>query len=117
MPDIDFACKQFDITDIIKCALGLSRKECRILRVILDNNKVELTSDKIAVLLGVDKSTVQRTLKRMTEKGILLRKQKNLDKGGFIYVYEISDKEALRKKLLMTIKQWELELEKSIKNW
>ncbi|NCN86639.1 MarR family transcriptional regulator, partial [archaeon] len=35
---IDFACKKFDIEEVIKCSLALSKSDFRILKFLMQND-------------------------------------------------------------------------------
>ena len=78
---IDFACKQFDIETIIKCGLGLTRAEYHVMEFFIKNSK-EYESQEIANKLDLNLSTVQKALKKLYEKDIVVRHQANLSNGA-----------------------------------
>ena len=89
---IDFACKQFNIDEVIKCGLGLTRSEFRMLDYLVGHFGHAYESQELAKELGLDKTTVQRALKKLHEKEVVTRKQRNLDGGGYVFFYEITVK-------------------------
>ena len=44
---IDFACKKFDLEEVIKCVLGLSKSEFRLLK-FLENYKKKSTTEELS---------------------------------------------------------------------
>ncbi|MFA5856128.1 MAG: HTH domain-containing protein [Candidatus Pacearchaeota archaeon] len=112
---IDFACKKFSLDEIIKCSLGLTKSDLRILEFLMKNRE-KINSNGISEKLDLELSTVQRSLKRLNEKNMLLRHQINLSNGGYVYYYTINDKKVIRKIILDIIQNWtkkvEMELEK-----
>ena len=114
---IDFACKQFDLEDIIKCGLSLTRKEFQILKYFMSCGKQDLTTQQVAKKLNLNLTTIQKATKKLYEKEILVRHQKNLGKGGYVYVYEISSKKKIRNVLKEIIRTWSEKVEKEIDKW
>ncbi|PIN68291.1 MarR family transcriptional regulator, partial [Candidatus Woesearchaeota archaeon CG11_big_fil_rev_8_21_14_0_20_57_5] len=78
---IDFACKHFELDEIIRCGFGLTKGELRLL-YSLESTEWQSAED-LAGTLGLSTSSMQRSLKRLTEKGIVARRQMNLSSGGY----------------------------------
>ncbi|MBD3313040.1 MarR family transcriptional regulator [Candidatus Woesearchaeota archaeon] len=112
---IDFACRRFSIEDVIKCSLGLTRADLRVLRFLLDNSIDEFSTDDIAESLKLNLSTVQRAVKKLHEKGVASRKQENLSNGGYLYNYQSSGRNALRKAVMETIESWSERVDKELR--
>ncbi|MGM5482379.1 MAG: MarR family transcriptional regulator [Nanobdellota archaeon] len=114
---IDFACKRFNLEEIIKCALSLTRGECKVFRFFFENPTQIFTTDNISQALSLNLTTVQKAVKKLTEKDILVRHQQNLENGGYIYTYETSPKDKIRRILKDIIKNWAKEVGKEIDKW
>ena len=114
---IDFACRQFNLDEIIKCGLSLTKKELEIMHHFLKSKDAEYTTYKIAEDLNLNLTTVQKAVKKLYEKNIILRHQKNLEKGGYIYTYECSTKKKIREILKEIIRSWSNNVEKQIDRW
>jgi predicted transcriptional regulator len=114
---IDFACKEFDLEDIIKCGLGLTKAEHKIFMYFLEHKGKELTTLKISKKLNLNLTTIQKAVKKLHEKEILIRHQKNLENGGYVYSYEISSKQKIRDVLKKIIKNWSEKVETEIDKW
>lgn len=113
---INFACKQFDLKEIIKCSFGLTKSEYNLLKFLLEKNK-EFTTEELSRQLSLDKSTIQRGVKSLHEKGLISRGQINQSVGGYVFLYRIKDRNFLIKKLLEIIDGWSEGVKKEIKNW
>jgi predicted transcriptional regulator len=113
---IDFACKKFELKSVIKCSLGLTKSDILIMTFLIKNDESFFSSQYISKNLMLDLSTVQRSLKKLTEKNIVTRQQKNLYSGGYVFSYRINDKKIIRKQISDIIHGWvkkfDLELEK-----
>jgi len=113
---IDFACKKFDLDEVVKCSLALSKSDFRLLRFLMSHDK-RFTTEELASELKLDKSTIQRGVKRLHEKELVRRSQINQSVGGYIFLYQIKDKENIRKVILDIVEGWTETVRKSIKKW
>ncbi|MBM3247066.1 MarR family transcriptional regulator [Candidatus Pacearchaeota archaeon] len=112
---IDFACKRFEIEEIIRCGFGLSKADYNIL-VTLMRRGSGLTTKELAHELKLDLSTTQRSVKKLFEKDIISRSQFNLP-SGYLYKYSIKDKDAIKDKIMVIIRGWVSGVETSVRNW
>ena len=114
---VDFTCKKFIFDDILKCSLGLTKKEFIVLKHLIDNSDMELTTLKIKDKLNLNLTTIQKAVKKLSEKKILLKCKKNLDYGGYIYVYEVNYKSQIKIIIKEIIKNWNKKVEEEIDKW
>lgn len=113
---IDFACKKFDLDEVIKCSLALSKSEFRILNFLI-KNEGEFQTETMSKKLGLDKSTVQRSIKKLHGEGLVFRRQKNKTSGGYVFYYSIKDKNEIKKRVKDTIYNWVKVFEERIEKW
>ncbi len=115
---IDFACKRFDLNEIIKCALGLTRADFQVLEYFINcKEDAHQISEDIAKKLSLNLSTVQRALKKLYEKGVLIRHQENISRGGYTYTYQLKDKQKVRQLLMGIINSWVHKVEDNLNRW
>lgn len=114
---IDFACKQFDIKEIVKCSLALTNADVRVFELLLRQQKESFTTEEIASRLHLDLSTVQRTVKKLSEKKLAKRMQHNREGGGYEFHYAANDKEVIRQIILDTVKTWVGRVETELRAW
>jgi len=114
---IDFACKRFDLKEIIKCSFGLTKSELKIMDFFVDNVGEEFSSSKVSEMTGFQLSTVQKALKKLYQEKIILRSQKNLNNGGYVFVYRSNSKPEVRKIIKNIIRNWSENVEESIDSW
>ncbi len=113
---IDFACKRFDLNDIIKCGLGLTKTEFKIMEYFLTHDN-ECKTSTISKNMGLNLTTVQKAVKKLSEKNIIIRKQRNLNNGGYVYTYECNSRKKIREIIKRIIRHWSTEVEKRIDKW
>lgn len=114
---IDFACKTFDLDEIVKCALGLTKADFKILEYLLKNDDSPIATEDLAGKLSLNLSTVQRAVKKLHERNVLLRTQQNIDGGGYLYRYKIKNKPELRNLIMEIVKGWTKKVETSLNHW
>jgi len=114
---IDFACKRFDINNIIKCGLGLTRAELKVMQYFLRHMDFEFTTDALSRKTKLDLTTIQKAVKKLTEKKIISRSQKNLDTGGYVFFYKCNSKQSIRDVLKKIIRNWSENVEMHIDSW
>jgi predicted transcriptional regulator len=114
---INFACKRFDLEEIVKCSLGLTKADYSIIMYLIKNDIDQKTTQEISEKLELDLSTVQRSIKKLFTKKLVKRLQKNLEKGGYIFLYQIQNKQEIRNQIKQIIQNWSNNVEKEIDNW
>lgn len=110
---ITFACKKISLEEIVRCSFNLSRTEYKTFRFLLEKEK-EFDVNSLSKRMGLERTTVQKASKGLLKKGIAKRRQVNIKKGGYFFLYTVNSKAEIREKLLRIIKQWHNNVEKEI---
>ena len=114
---IDFACKKFDLREVIRCSLNLTKTEFKITEYLMENSNKEFTALEIAQTFKIGLSTSQKAINEINKKELIKRSQKNLRKGGYIFVYSIKEKLILKQKILKIINDWAKKVGIEIQKW
>jgi len=112
---MEFACKKIDVQDIIACSLGLKKSEYKIFEALLYSDRVALKD--LSKKLNLDRTTLQKVLKRFVDNDLVERYQENLDNGGYIFVYKIKDKDILKKRIHVALEKWYATAKNAIDRW
>jgi len=113
---IDFACREFDLEEVIKCVLGLSKSEFRLLKFLAEHEK-KFTTEELSKKLKLDKSTIQRSIKILHKRNFVVRSQINRSVGGYVFLYRLGDKKNIRETVIKTIDSWASNFKKKISVW
>lgn len=113
---IDFACRRFSLEEVIRCGLSLTKADFRILSLFMKEKK-SLTSGEIEKSLGLERSTVQRALKKLYEKQILMRSQLNLPSGGYNFYYSVKSKKEIKSLVSSIVGKWVKRVESELGDW
>ena len=104
-----------EIKKILRCAFDLTDLEVSItLMLPTEGMRVK----EIQNILKKDRTTIQKSLKILVEKGLIFRESKCCVKGkrGRYFVYKSLDREEIRKKVLANIDRWYRDLQESVKS-
>ena len=114
---IDFACKRFELKEIIKCSLGLTRSDCKVMQFLLEQDEEYYTTEEISKKLALDLTTVQRSVKKLRERGVVQRRQENLSGGGYVFLYQIEDKRKIREVISDIVMSWARTVKAELQKW
>ena len=90
-------------TDLMCCAFGLRDCDITIYSSLLNNPR---TVEDISSHICRDRSTTQRSLKTLLDKGIIERERRHLEKGGYFYIYKAVSSEEIKKQILEQLDTW-----------
>lgn len=113
---ISFACKQIELKDLIKCSFEMNKTDYNLF-IFLLTSKENLTTNEIAKKIGLDRTSVQKSIKRLVEKTLVIRNQENLKRGGYVFSYKIKDKDIIKNQVLDMISGWNKKVKSEVKKW
>jgi len=102
---ITFACKVIKKEDVVKCSLNLNKTEYNVLNFFFKNSG-SYSPLQISKKMKLERTTVQKALKGLIKKNLIVRKKKNLKRGGYVFLYEIKDKEEIKERIKRIISNW-----------
>lgn len=114
---MDFACKEIKIEDVIKCALNLTKADLKVMKHFLNETDQWVDTEYLSKALGLDISTIQRSVKKLHEKEILQRSQQNLDGGGYIFRYKAHSRAKIKDIIMTVVNSWAERLEQELVKW
>ena len=114
---MDFACKEFKVEDVIKCALNLTKADLKVMKYFLNESEQWIDTDSLSKALELDISTIQRSVKKLHEKEILQRSQQNLDGGGYVFIYKIYSRAKIKNIIMNVVNSWADRLGQELEKW
>jgi predicted transcriptional regulator len=113
---ISFACKDIEFKDLLRCSFNLNKSEYNVFMFLLKTGKI-YTAYRIAAIMHLDRTTIQKAIKKLAEKDLVVRKQENLDKGGYLFHYGINNKDDIKQKMDNIVEKWYDAVLEEIKKW
>ncbi|HUV33506.1 MAG TPA: helix-turn-helix domain-containing protein [Candidatus Desulfaltia sp.] len=90
--------------ELIKCALGIKTTEIQAYCVLVNLGPV--TIQDATERLSKSRSTAQRLLQNLVEKGLATREEELIGLGGYKYVYRAVPPERLKESIRDTLDRW-----------
>jgi predicted transcriptional regulator len=90
--------------ELIKCTLGIKQTEIRAYCVLV--NKGPLTIQDSIEYLGKSRSTAQRLLQNLVEKGLATREEELIGLGGYKYIYRPISPDRLKETISKNLDEW-----------
>ncbi|NIA03866.1 MAG: helix-turn-helix domain-containing protein [Nitrospiraceae bacterium] len=91
--------------ELFTCSFNISKSEYLVLKNLLRCNR-EKTIVEISTSLKKERSTVQKSIQTLMKRGLVRRRQLNLDRGGYKYYYSTIDKKELKEKMHKIVDSW-----------
>ncbi len=114
--DVNMACMDITIEDLVGCSFGLSKQEVATLMSLL-GAKDWISVVGLASSMKRDRSVVQRGLSSLLAKGLLEREQANKVAGGYEYLYRAKGKSHIKKAILDKSKTFSQMVRETTKEW
>ena len=115
MRKIDFTCKRVSLKDLVQCNYNLNDSEYLIFSQLM-MSKRGLSVKEIVDKVGKDRTTVQKILTKLLKRGLLMKRQVNLDRG-FMFVYFSKNKDEIIREIEANVKQYFENLQASLDKW
>ena len=91
---------------------GISETDAQAYFTILEENT--LTLKELTKKLNKDRTTAQKTMKKLVENGLVHRRKINLTKGGIKYSYEAVPFSLVKEKMIERVNTWKTIAENKI---
>ena len=90
--------------ELIKCALGMKTTEIQAYCALVNTGSI--TVQDATDLLDKSRSTAQRLLQNLVEKGLATREEELIGLGGYKYIYRAVPPERLKHSIRETLDRW-----------
>lgn len=97
----------------VTCIFDLNKLDLAVLNTLREHGP--LRADEIALHLNRERSTVYRSLQKLTHCGICIKKTKTIAKGGYYHVYESCNISRLRQEAERFLDEWYHSMKKILK--
>lgn len=101
--------------DVMQCILNLNNLDIEVYKTLKE--KGEKRADQLAQYIGKERSTVYRSLQKLTCAGLCKKKTKTLTKGGYYHTYICNNKKTTKKQLEKCIDNWYLKMKNTLKEF
>ena len=102
-------------TDVLQCVFELNKLDFNIYKTL----KIvgEARADVLANKMKRERSTVYRSLQKLTSCGLCMKKTKTIESGGYYHLYSCSDSKQVKKEIESCIDEWYKQMKKTLKDF
>lgn len=115
MRKIDFTCKKVTLRDLVQCNYNLNESEYAIFSQLMGSSS-GLSVKELVEKIGKDRTTVQKILTKLLKRGLLMKRQMNLDRG-FMFVYFSKNKDEIISEIEVNARNYYESIKESLQNW
>ena len=101
--------------DVIKCVFDLNNLDIDVYNKLKKFG--EMRADELAKKIDKDRSTVYRSLQKLTCCNLCLKETKNINKGGYYHIYRCNDISEAKKELGECIDKWHHQMKNTLKQF
>ena len=90
--------------ELMRCALGIKTTEIRAYCILV--NKGPITIQEATDYMNKSRSTAQRLLQNLVEKGLAIREEELIGLGGYKFIYRPVPPERLKTSIKDSLDRW-----------
>ena len=90
--------------ELMRCALGIKTTEIRAYCILV--NKGPITIHEAVTYMNKSRSTAQRLLQNLVEKGLAIRDEELIGLGGYKFIYKPIPPEMLKASIKISLERW-----------
>ena len=99
--------------DIIQCVFDLNNLDLNVYKNLRELG--EARTNVLAKKIKRERSTVYRSLQKLTSCELCTKKTKTIEKGGYYHVYKYNDSKETKEKIEQCIDKWYKQMKNTIK--
>ena len=115
MRKIDFTCKKVTLRDLVQCNYNLNDSEYEIFSQLI-SSKRGLSVKELVDKVDKDRTTVQKILTKLLKRGLLMKRQMNLERG-FMFVYFSKNREEIIQEIEQNVESYFQGIKASLDKW
>lgn len=102
-------------TDVLQCVFELNKLDFNIYKTL----KIvgEARADVLANKMKRERSTVYRSLQKLTSCGLCMKKTKTIESGGYYHIYSCNNPKQVKKEIESCIDEWYKQMKKTLKDF
>lgn len=106
--------EKMDCTDVMQCIFNLNDLDILVFKTLTEIEEARVK--ELAKKLKKERSTIYRSLQRLTECGLSKKHTKNLNEGGYYHVYKNCNQDQLVETMESCIDDWYKHMKTKIKD-
>jgi predicted transcriptional regulator len=100
-------------SNVIQCIFDLNKLDVKVYKTLKEIG--EIRADELAKKLVKDRSTVYRSLQKLTCCRLCIKETRNIDKGGYYHTYKCNDISKTKREIERHIDSWYKKMKNTVK--
>jgi predicted transcriptional regulator len=105
--------KKICCDDIIRCIFDFNNLDLNVYKKLKEDG--ESTAQNLSDKLKKERSTVYRSLQKLTKCGLCIKKTNKINTGGHYHTYKCIESELIKKKIESCINEWYKSMKDTLK--
>ena len=98
--------------DVIQCIFELNKLDIKVYKTLKETG--ETRANILAKKLNKDRSTIYRSLQKLTCSGLITKNTKTIKSGGYYHTYQCNDIKEVKENLEQCINNWYTKMKNTI---
>ena len=99
--------------DVIQCVFNLNDLDITTYKKLKEVG--ESRADELAKKINKERSTVYRSLQKLTCSELCIKETKTIDSGGYYHTYKCNDNKKTKEKIEKCIDDWYIKMKETLK--
>jgi predicted transcriptional regulator len=105
--------KKICCDDVIRCIFNFNNLDLNVYKKLLEDG--ESKAQDLANKLKKERSTVYRSLQKLTKCGLCIKKSNKISTGGHFHTYECIDSKLIKMKIESCLNDWYKSMKETLK--
>jgi len=101
--------------DVLQCVFELNTLDFNVYKLIKQLGQTRV--DDLAQKMNKERSTVYRSLQKLTSCGLCIKRTKTIESGGYYHIYLCNNNNKIKREMESCIDEWYKQMKKTIKNF
>ncbi|MFO7677429.1 MAG: helix-turn-helix domain-containing protein [Thermoplasmatota archaeon] len=99
--------------EVLSCVFNLNNLDFTVYNTLKETG--EIRADNLAQLLHKERSTIYRSLQKLTSCGLCKKTIKTIPSGGYFHTYTCTDPKQIKKEIETCIDNWYMHMKQKLK--
>ena len=90
--------------DILNCVSDINHSNVEVYQIVKKAGNCDV--EHVAEKLNKERSTIYRSLQRLSKSGLCIKKTKTLTKGGYYHIYSCNELSYVKKQMGSCVDEW-----------
>lgn len=106
--------KKPNCLDILNCLSDINHSDVEVYQTVKKDGTCDV--EHVAQKLNKERSTIYRSLQRLSKSGLCIKKTKTLSKGGYYHIYSCNKLTHVKNQMRSCVDEWYTHMKEKLKD-